>query len=158
MTIGLFFFIRASVKDRTKQLNLLPDNSEDILIKKLQDYFEGRAYQLTSVNPENKQIAFAGYVQPSVFLAILLTLLAIVGLSCLALVLFLLFPNLDRFCWLVVFAAPFAGLFYWQKAGRQEQILLQVIDASDSPNIVRITAHRDELIQLQENLVVKTID
>jgi len=156
--IGLFFFIRASVKDRTKQIQLLPDESEDILIKKLQEYFEARAYQLTSINPEEKEVAFTGYVQPSVFLAILLSFLAIVGLSCLILVLFLLFPNLNQFCWLLLLIAPTAGIFYWKKAGRWEKILLQVVMQQDSPNLVKIVAHRDELIQLQENLTVQTVD
>jgi hypothetical protein len=166
MMIGLFFFIRASVKDRTKQIQLLPSESEDVLIKKLQEYFEARAYQLTSVDPETKQVAFKGYVQPSLFLAILLSLLATVGLSCLTLVLLLLFPNLNRLCWLLLLIAPLAGVFYWQKAGRWENIMLQVIARSDReafpeescPNLVRVTAHRDELIQLQENLAVQILD
>jgi uncharacterized membrane protein YqjE len=157
MMIGLFFFIRASVKDRTKQIQLLPAESEDVLIKKLQEYFEARAYQLTSVNPETKQVEFKGYVQPSLFLAILLSLLAAVGLSCLTLVLLLLFPDLNRLCWLLILIAPLAGVFYWQKAGRWENIMLQVIN-SDRQNLVRITAHRDELIQLQENLAVEILD
>ncbi|MEN9565817.1 MAG: hypothetical protein RLZZ69_1013 [Cyanobacteriota bacterium] len=166
MMIGLVFFIRASVKDRTKQIQLLPAESADVLIKKLQDYFEARAYQLTSVDPETKQVAFKGYVQPSLFLALLLSFLALVGLSCLTLVLLLLFPNLNRLCWLLLLIAPFAGVFYWQKAGRWESIMLQVITTSDReafsdgnrPNLVRVTAHRDELIQLQENLAVEVWD
>jgi hypothetical protein len=158
MMIGLFFFIRASVKDRTKQIQLLPTESEDVLIKKLQEYFEARAYQLTSVDPANKQVAFKGYVQPSLFLAILLSFLALVGLSCLTLILLLLFPSFNRWCWLLLLAAPLAGVFYWQKAGRWENIMLQVITRNDRPNIVRITAHRDELIQLQENLAVEILD
>lgn len=158
MMIGLFFFIRASVKDRTKQIQLLPDESEDILIKKLQEYFEARAYQLTSVNAEEKEVAFAGYVRPSIFLTILLSILAIVGLSCLVLVLLLLFPNLNRLCWLLLAIAPVAGIFYWQKAGRWEKVLLQVVDRQNSPNLVKIVAHRDELIQLQSNLQVETVD
>lgn len=158
MMIGLFFFIRASVKDRTKQIQLLPDESEDILIKKLQEYFEARAYQLTSVDAQEKEVAFAGYVRPSVFLTILLSLLAIVGLSCLVLVLFLLFPNLNQLCWLLLAIAPAAGIFYWNKAGRWEKVLLQVVTQQNSPNLVKIVAHRDELIQLQENLQVKTVD
>jgi hypothetical protein len=166
MMIGLVFFIRASVKDRTKQIQLLPAESADVLIKKLQDYFEARAYQLTSVDPETKQVAFKGYVQPSLFLALLLSFLAVVGLSCLTLVLLLLFPNFNRLCWLLVLIAPLAGVFYWQKAGRWESIMLQVITTSDReafpegnrPNLVRITAHRDELIQLQENLAVEIWD
>lgn len=158
MMIGLFFFIRASVKDRTKQIQLVPSESEDILLKKLQEYFETRAYQLTAVDPENKQITFKGFVQPSVFLAILLTLLAGVGFFCLALVLFLLFPNVNSLFWLLLVLAPLAGVFYWRKAGRWEEILLQVVSRTDSPNLVSITAHRDELIQLEENLSVQTLD
>jgi hypothetical protein len=158
MMIGLFFFIRASVKDRTKQIQLVPAESEDILLKKLQEYFEARAYQLTAVDPQNKRIAFKGFVKPSLFLAILLSLLAVVGLSCLALVLFLLFPSLSNLFWLLVLIAPLAGVFYWRKAGRWEEILLQVTSAADSPNLVTVTAHRDELIQLQENLPVQTVD
>ena len=158
MMVGLFFFIRASVKDRTKQIQLIPSESEDVLLKKLQEYFEARAYQLTAVDMENKQITFKGFVQPSLFLAILLSLLALVGLSCLALVLFLLFPNLQPVFWLLILIAPLAGVFYWRKASRWEEILLQVISRKDSPNLVGVTAHRDELIQLQENLSVKTVD
>ena len=158
MFVGLFFFIRASVKDRTKQIQLLPDESEDVLIKRLQEYFEARAYHITSVDPENKRVAFKGYVQPSVFLAILLSFLAIVGLSCLVFVLILLFPNLNNLSWLLVAIAPLAGIFYWQKAGRWEEISLQVIARSDLPNLVTITAHRDELIQLQENLTLNTVN
>ena len=54
--------------------------------------------------------------------------------------------------------APLAGLFYWRKAGRWEEILLRVVSRTDSPNLVSITAHRDELIQLEENLSVQTVD
>ncbi|MEL6496519.1 MAG: cofactor assembly of complex C subunit B [Cyanobacteria bacterium J06623_7] len=156
--IGLFFFIRASVKDRTKQIQLLPDESEDILIRQLQEYFEARAYQIAAVDPESKQVSFKGYVQPSIFLAILLSCLAVVGLSCLAFVLMLLFSNLNSLTWSIVAISPLAGVFYWQKAGRWEEILLQVMAKRDRPNLVRITAHRDELIQLQENLSVNTVD
>ena len=158
MMIGLFFFIRASVKDRTKQIRLVPEESEDILIKKLQEYFETRAYQLTSIDCQNKEIAFKGYVKPSLFLAILLSLLAVVGLSCLALVLFLLFPNLNSLPWLLVLIAPFAGVFYWRQAGRWETIQLKVISTPSNSNLVSITAHRDELIQLESNLSLQTID
>jgi hypothetical protein len=158
MMIGLFFFIRASVKDRTKEIQLFPTESEDVLLKKLQEYFEARAYQLTAVDKENKQVTFRGFVQPSLFLAVLLTLLAVVGLSCLALVLLLLFPQVKNLFWLLVLLAPLAGIFYWRKAGRWEEILLQVIAKTDSSNLVRVTAHRDELIQLQANLSLQTVD
>ena len=158
MTIGLFFFIRASVKDRTKQIQIIPSESEDVLLKKLQEYFEARAYQLAAVDAENKQITFRGFVQPSLFLALFLTMLAGIGLSCLALVLFLLFPDFEAIFWLLVLLAPLAGVFYWYKAGRWEKIILQVISQANSRNLIGVTAHRDELIQLQENLSVQTVE
>jgi hypothetical protein len=166
MMVGLFFFIRASVKDRTKQIQLIPEESADVLVKRLQEYFEARAYQLTVVDPKTKRIEFKGYVKPSLSLAIFLSSLALVGLSCLTLVLLLLFPNLSQLCWLLLLIAPIAGVFYWQKAGRWEKILLQVVAESDSTlgtidnhsNLISITAHRDELLQLQENLAVETVD
>lgn len=158
MAIGLFFFIRASVKDRTKQIQLIPAESEDILLGRLQEYFEARAYKLTAVDRQNKQIVFKGFVQPSLFLAILLSLLALVGLFCLALVLSLLFSEVNNLFWLLMAIAPLAGVFYWQKAGRWEEVSLQVTSAPDSSNLVTVTAHRDELIQLQENLPVTTVE
>ena len=158
MMIGLFFFIRASVKDRTKQIQLVPSENEDVLLKKLHEYFESRAYQLTTVEPEAKQITFKGFVQPSLFLAILLSLLAVVGFFCLALVLFLLFPNANNLLWLLVILSPLAGVFYWRKAGRWEEILLKVVTRQGSQNLVSVTAHRDELIQLQANLSVQTVE
>ena len=158
MMIGLFFFIRASVKDRTKEIQLIPDESADILIKKLQEYFEQRAYRITAVDPDNKEVTFKGFVQPSLFLALLLTFLAVVGLSCLALVMFLLFPNVKLLFWFLLVFAPVAGIFYWNKAGRWEKVLLRVSSQSSSPNLVSVIAHRDELIQLQENLSVQLVD
>ena len=158
MMIGLIFFIRASVKDRTKQIKLIPEESADILIKKLQDYFEQRAYKITAVDPEERLVTFKGFVKPSLFLAILLTCLAIVGLSCLVLILFLLFPSIQTIFWLLLLFAPIAGFFYWKKAGRLEQILLQVVSQPNKPNLVSVIAHRDELIQLKENLSVQTVD
>ena len=113
---------------------------------------------MISVDAENRQITFKGFVQPSLFLTILLTLLAVAGLACLALILFLLFPNINHLFWLLVLAAPLAGIFYWQKAGRWEEILLQITPQASSHNLVTVTAHRDELIQLQENLSVQTVD
>lgn len=158
MMIGLFFFIRASVKDRTKQIQLVPSQSEDTTIETLRKYFEGRSYQLTAIDPQQKQVEFKGFVQPSLFLAILLSLLAFVGFSCLVLVLFLLFPEMSQLFWFLVLIAPLAGVFYWRKAGRWEKILLQVVSKTDGPNLVTVTAHRDELIQLQENLSVRVLE
>ena len=156
MVIGLFFFIRASIKDRTEQTEFQAMLPETRLLERLETYFNNRAYQLTQIKAPEKQITFEGFVQPSWFLAILLTLLAAVGFSCLALILSFPFSNIGNRLFLLVLLAPIAGIFYWQGAGRTEQIQLQ-IQPSDHTTIdkgitVQVTAHRDELKLLKAAL------
>ena len=155
--IGLLFFIRASIKDRTKQIKLIPDESEEVFLSKLQTYFEQRAYQIVNVDTENQTVTFQGFVKPSFFLAILLTGLAGLGLFCLALVLAFLYPNLTGFSWCLLGLAPVAGFFYWRNAGRSENVLLGLYPRKEGVNLVTVTAHRDELIQLQNNLNLQTV-
>lgn len=48
--IGLFFFIRASVKDRTEQVTLNFQMPEDDLLTRLQTYFENELIKSPLVN------------------------------------------------------------------------------------------------------------
>jgi hypothetical protein len=151
--VGLLFFIRASVKDRTEQIKLLTLEPEDLLVKKLKQYFAERAYRVTSIDPTKNQVTFEGFVQPSWFLAIFLTFLAGVGFFCLGLVLSLLYPSGGNLIWLPILLAPTAGIFYWQKAGKLEQVLLTVETIQQqqtNKNVLTVTGHRDELIQLRQ--------
>jgi Cofactor assembly of complex C subunit B len=153
LMVGLFFFIRASVKDRTEQVKLLWQEPEESVLNKLQQYFEQRAYRITTVDPTLNRVTFEGFVRPSWFLAVFLSFLAAVGLLCLALVLSLLYPSSGNFFLALTLLAPAAGIFYWQKAGRREQVSLQVETISapqPQKSIITITAHRDELFQLQQ--------
>jgi FtsH-binding integral membrane protein len=104
---------------------------------------------------------FEGIVRPSVFLAVFLTLLATTGLLCLALVLAIAFPELSSVPYGLVLLAPLAGIFYWQRAKRPEQVLLRLeSDPDESPqssfqSFITVTAHRDELIELERALPLK---
>jgi hypothetical protein len=160
--VGLFFFVRASVKDRTQSIRYGSDLSEDSLATQLHQYFADRAYQLqdgVSVFPQH--IVFAGVVRPSVFLAVFLTTLTGIGLLCLALVLAIAVPAMTQAWFLIVLLSPFAGVFYWQKANRLEKVLVNLKpESGDSPHssfqsFVTVTAHRDELIQLERKLPLK---
>ena len=72
MGIGLFFFIRASVKDRTEQLEILAKEADTHLLSEIQQHFQQRSYQVTHVNPQQQQMIFQGLVSPSSFLALFL--------------------------------------------------------------------------------------
>ncbi len=157
--VGLFFFIRASVKDRTQQVKLIAEEPEESLLGQLQEYFDQRAYRVAAVDPAQNQVTFEGFVRPSWFLAIFLTLLAASGLLCFALVLSLLYPSLSNLFLALILLAPAAGVFYWKKAGRLEQVGLKVEALPDrekgGQSLITVTAHRDELLQLQQALPLK---
>jgi hypothetical protein len=162
LLIGLFFFIRASVKDRTQQVGLVSSQPEADLLTLFQQYFTQRAYRVVSVDPDQKQVQFEGFVRPSVFLAAFLTVLAAVGVLCLALVLSLLLPRFSAILLSLVFLSPLAGIFYWRNAARPEQVLLTVETIGESPTDgqtkVRISAHRDEIAELKRNLQLELTD
>jgi hypothetical protein len=159
MLVGLVFFIRASVKDRTQALSFTSDQSEEALASQLRRYFTQRAYQVTTVDSEENKITFEGIVRPSVFLAIFLVMLAVVGTLCLSLILVISFPSLSRSAFLLIILSPLAGFFYWQKAKRPEKVVLKLEaaskDSSTSQSLLTVIAHRDELLELQRALPLK---
>jgi Flp pilus assembly protein TadB len=161
LSIGLFFFIRAATKDRTERAQLVSEQDETTLMNQLKEYFRSRSYQVTSVDREKNQVTFEGFVRPSWFLAIFLTLLAAVGLVCLSLVLSFLFSSQSKFLLVLVLLSPLSGLFYWQKAGRIEKVSLKletIQGEQHSSTKITVIAHRDELAELQKALQLKTDD
>lgn len=162
LAIGLFFFIRASVKDRTQLVTLTSEQPEVSLIEQLQQYFAQRAYRVTAVNPEQHQVTFEGQVRPSWFLAVFLSLLAAIGILCLVLVLAMLSPGWSTGLWFLVLLAPLAGIFYWRGAARPEQVLLTVEPTPEataaSQSRITVTAHRDEILALQRLLSLQPLD
>lgn len=161
LAVGLFFFIRASVKDRTEQVRLIAQEPEESLLNRLQQYFDQRAYRVAAIDAATHQVTFQGFVRPSWFLAIFLTLLAACGILCLSLVLSLLYPTLTYAFFALVLLAPVAGVFYWKKAGRSEQVLLSVeagpTENTGSQSLLTVTAHRDEVQELKQALKLKPL-
>ena len=158
LAVGLFFFIRASTKDRTQTAQLISEQEEAVFMPQLQEYFRSRCYRVAEVDHEKNQVTFEGYVKPSIFLAIFLTLLAFTGLVCLSLVFALLFPRFGNIFLILVIFAPLSGFFYWQKAGRLEKVLLKLepqTNQQQSFSKIIVVAHRDELIELQKALPLK---
>jgi Cofactor assembly of complex C subunit B len=154
--VGLFFFIRASVKARIEQMVLTTSDSEEVLLPRLQQYFIDRAYRIAAVDADTEIVTFEGLVRPSGFLAALLTGLAAIGALCLALVLAMLFPNVGNLFGGLLLVAPLAGLFYWKKSERLEQVRLKVEAPNDNQSpastLIRISGHRDELAVFQSAL------
>jgi Cofactor assembly of complex C subunit B len=153
ITIGLFFFIRASTKTRIETATWsLPQPSQQV-VELVTQYLEGRAYRLKSVDRDQKQVVFTGLVSASTGLALFLSTLAAVGAVCFGLVLSVQFPSVGYWGILTVFLAPLAGWFYQKKSTRPEQVILSVKEAeAANPTRLRITAHRDEIASLETAL------
>lgn len=161
LSVGLFFFIRASTKDRIEQAHLTSEQDEATLMNQLKEYFRSRSYRVTSIDKERNQVNFEGFVRPSWFLAIFLTILAAVGFACLSLVLSQLFSSHSPFFLVLVLLSPLSGIFYWRKAGRFEKVSLKMESTPNeqhSSSIITVIAHRDELAELQKALQLKMVD
>lgn len=161
--VGLFFFIKASVKDRTEKITLTAEVAADKLLSQITEYFTGRAYRVTATDSTQNRVIFEGFVRPSLFLAIFLTLLAAVGLCCGSLLLSVGFPQWNLVWFGLVLLSPVAGIFYWQKSGRAEQVSLVIETQIDEESqrlhsLITITAHRDELAQLQRVLPLSKLE
>jgi Cofactor assembly of complex C subunit B len=153
ITIGLFFFIRASAKPRLETATWSVPQPDQQVVQSVTEYLEGRAYRLQSVDRDQNQVVFTGLVRASTGLALFLSALAAVGAICLGLTLLVQFPAVGYWGFLSVLVAPLAGWFYQTKSTRPEQVILSVraLDAINQTRL-RITAHRDEIALLETAL------
>ncbi len=165
MLVGLFFFVRASVKDRTQSVTWQLTQPTQQVLNTVTTYLENRAYVLKTIDRETERVIFAGVVEASLGLTIFLALLVGIGGLCLGLVLAVQFPQVAAFSWVGLLLAPLAGWFYQAKARRTEQVVLHI--AADSfgqttseptsepttpVTALTVTGHREELRTMQATL------
>ncbi|MGF1460918.1 MAG: cofactor assembly of complex C subunit B [Leptolyngbyaceae cyanobacterium] len=165
--IGLFFFIRASTKDRTETAQYATPLEAVPLLESLQQYFSNRSYRVIEVNQTSGQIALEGAVGASLFLAVFLGTLAGIGLLCLAFVLAIAMPGLGQWPYSLLLLSPLAAWFYWRGATRTEQVTFKILSPDElsvdsempaqsaTQTQLQVTAHRDELATLTSQLPLK---
>jgi Cofactor assembly of complex C subunit B len=151
LAIGLMFFIKASVKDRIEKLSFTLNEPEAAFLAKLDRYLTDRAYKLVDIS-DTTGVTYEGLVAPSWFMATFLTSLAMGGFLCLGLVLNYIFTS-NWFLALAVLA-PLAGIFYWKKSERLEQIIFATREQAND-KIFSLTGHRDELRILEQSLNIQ---
>ena len=154
LAIGLGFFLRAASKDRTTVVDVTSPLPPLEVLKGISFWLEKRGWKKNGGNVEQKLLIFNGNVASSAFLVIFLSCLGGLGAACLGLVLIKLYPSLSWWpLLLAVIGAPLAGIIYRVKSSREESLEVKLLssDLSDS-SILRIKAHRDELIAIQLEL------
>ncbi|MFS8859570.1 cofactor assembly of complex C subunit B [Synechococcus sp. H60.1] len=158
LAIGLFFFLRASGKDRLEARLYSSSRSLEEMGSLLCEHLEGRAYRLQSADAEGIA-TFVGQAQPSVGLAVFLTGLAGAGLACLALVLQVLEPGWGVWPWTLLLVSPWAGWYYWRRNHRPQQLRLRLQEA-DPPlgSLLWVEGQREELEVLATTLGLQERD
>ena len=154
LAIGLVFFLRAASKDRTTVVDIQSPLRPLEVMKGISFWLEKRGWKKNGGNLEEKLLIFSGNVASSTFLTIFLSCLGGVGSACLGLVLIQVYPALSWWpLLLAAIGAPLTGLIYRKKSKREEFLEIKLL-SSDVSNkcILRIKAHRDELIAIQFEL------
>ena len=153
LAVGLVFFLRAASKDRTTVVEVRSSRPPLEVLPVMADWLQQRGWLAEESNPERRLLRFRGQVQASGALAVLLSLLGAVGSGCLGLVLRQLLPQLHWWPLLLIGLGPVAGVIYRRRAARAEAVELRLISHDQATgSALRLRAHRDELIALEQEL------
>jgi len=150
MAIGLAFFIRSSVKERTEELELTCVRSAAQINRLATDHLTARTYRIAKT--EDGTTLFEGQVRPSLFLAIFLSVLAAIGFACVGLIVGTAIPSLGDTTIGIITLSPLAGAFYWKKASKSERVVIAVQATGDTTSALTAIGHRDELNVLRQTL------
>ena len=151
--IGLFFFLRASSKDRTTTIEISTEKDQIDTLNILCSWLKTRGWNQVGGNIDQQTLTFKGQVISSNSLAIFLSVLGGLGSCSLGLVIKQIFPNLDWWPILLgIIGGPISGMIYSKKSQREEIFEFRLLDTLDNSTTLRLRAHRDELISLEKEL------
>tara|TARA_Y100001968_G_scaffold298363_1_gene308188 strand:+ start:276 stop:833 length:558 start_codon:yes stop_codon:yes gene_type:complete len=154
LAIGLFFFLRASSKDRTTVIDVQSPLPPLDVLQGISLWLENRGWKNNGGDAERQVLKFQGNVSASTPLAILLSILGGLGSACLGLVLRQLYPLLGWWpLLLILIGGPLTGYLYRRKSNRIEFLELRLMNSPETKgSIIRLRAHRDELIAIELEL------
>ena len=154
LAIGLFFFLRASSKDRTTVVEISSEKEPIQVLNALCEWLALRGWKQIGGDFEQKILIFNGQVISSNFLAIYLGILGFFGSCSLGLVIIQIYPVLSWWPILLgLIGGPLSGIVYFKKSAREETFELRLIDKDlNKTTNMRLRAHRDELISLENEL------
>ena len=155
LAIGLFFFLRASSKDRTTVIEITSSQKPLEVLNIMYEWLNLRGWKQTGGDFNQRILIFKGHVVSSKLLAIFLSLLGGFGSCSLGLVFIQIYPTLGWWPILLgLIGGPLSGIIYFRKSAREEKFELKLISSDDNEEmtLMRLRAHRDELISLENEL------
>ena len=155
LAVGLFFFLRASSKDRTTVVEITSSQKPIEVLNVMYEWLDLRGWNQTGGDFDQRILIFKGQVVSSKLLAIFLSLLGGFGSCALGLVIIQIFPFFGWWPLLLgLIGGPFSGMIYFKKSAREEKFELRLISNTENEKMtsMRLRAHRDELISLENEL------
>ncbi|KAG6383227.1 hypothetical protein SASPL_157034 [Salvia splendens] len=141
---GLWSLIKRSVKSKVVKKTLVREGEG----KKAPNQVAGEILSFFTrnnfvVSDRGETIVFEGVMVPSRGQAALLTFCTCISLASVALVLTITYPDIgNNWFWLTILS-PLAGVYYWKKASRKEQIQVKVL-VGDDGNLSEIIVQGDD--------------
>ncbi|KGG14650.1 MULTISPECIES: cofactor assembly of complex C subunit B [unclassified Prochlorococcus] len=156
LAIGLAFFLRAASKDRTTVVDIASPLPPLDVLNGMSSWLEERGWKGEGGDLQRQIVRFHGSVSSSPLLAIFLSILCSFGAGCLGLVICQLYPVTSWWPLTLAALGPCAGLFYKTRSTRIESFEIRLVSAvSDTGTLLRVRAHRDELIAIDLELSKK---
>ena len=155
LAIGLFFFLRASSKDRTTVIEITSLQEPVEVLNVMYEWLNLRGWKQIGGDFDQRILIFKGQVVSSKLLAIFLSILGGFGSCALGLVIIQIYPVLGWWPILLgLIGGPLSGIIYFKNSAREEKFELRLIATEDNEAItlMRLRAHRDELISLESEL------
>ena len=154
LAIGLVFFLRAASKDRTTIVQINSPLTPIEVLNGVNAWLKSRGWESKGGDAERQVLTFEGKVAASKTLAIFLSILGGLGSCCLGLVIIELYPSISWWPLLLgIIGGPTAGIIYSNRANRIECLEIRLMnDSNKKGTILKIRAHRDELIAMEIDL------
>ncbi|XP_044978421.1 protein COFACTOR ASSEMBLY OF COMPLEX C SUBUNIT B CCB1, chloroplastic [Hordeum vulgare subsp. vulgare] len=143
---GLWSLIKRSVKSKIVQKTFVREEGQptapSLVAGEILSFFTRNSF---SVSDRGEVITFEGTMTPSSSQAALLTFCTVISLGSVGLVLSIAVPEGgNNWFWLMTLS-PLAGVYYWTKASRKEEIKVKMVLSDDGNNVSEILVRGDDV-------------
>ncbi|CAI9091395.1 OLC1v1026419C1 [Oldenlandia corymbosa var. corymbosa] len=154
---GLWSLIKRSVKSKIVQKTFTTDGdgktAPNQVAGQILSFFTRNNF---TVSDRGETITFEGIMVPSRSQAALLTFCTCISLASVALVLTIAVPDLGNSWFWLTALSPLAGLYYWTKASRKEEIKVKMMVAEDgSLSEIIVQGDDQQVDQMRRELQLK---
>ncbi|XP_037408380.1 protein COFACTOR ASSEMBLY OF COMPLEX C SUBUNIT B CCB1, chloroplastic-like [Triticum dicoccoides] len=143
---GLWSLIKRSVKSKIVQKTFVREEGQptapSLVAGEILSFFTRNSF---AVSDRGEVITFEGSMTPSSAQAALLTFCTVISLGSVGLVLSIAVPEGgNNWFWLMTLS-PLAGVYYWTKASRKEEIKVKMVLSDDGNNVSEILVRGDDV-------------